>query len=147
MSTFTKFWHSLEVKCGCLLDMKFIGTLYRLTIWYTNNLAKFSTRNHFFTSRKCADLLSWSMITHIPSYLFAMGGGLSTKSIAMCSHFYTRIGKGWSHHEGFCLSACWYCNHYDSAYEFAMPLIMFDLRDISSLLVVLSYGMCHKPLA
>ena len=57
------------------------------------------------TTRKCADLVSRSTITHSASCLCCVRGKGVTKSIMTCSHFHSATSKGWSSPAGFWCSA------------------------------------------
>ena len=82
-----------EVNLGSLSLTIDTGTPWSLMISTTYNLAYLSVEYVTLTGRKCADLVNQSIITQIESKPRVHLGNPTTKSMVMCSHFYTEIGR------------------------------------------------------
>ena len=81
---------------GSLSDTMDTGTPYTRIISRIYNFQNFSCVKVIRTSRKCANLVSWSTITYTVSCLRCVCGKWITKSIAICSHFHSATSNGWS---------------------------------------------------
>ena len=110
---FFKLFQKCAVNLGSLSDTMDTGTPCSWTISRIYNQQNSSSMKVIRTTRKCADFVSWSTITHTASCLRSVCGKWVTKSIMMCSHFKSSSTNGWSAPAGFWSSTltCWHVRH------------------------------------
>jgi hypothetical protein len=76
------------------VDTMVLGTPCRLRIRSKYNFASVTVECFTFTGRKCANLVSRSIMTQIESNYLDVVGNPVIKSIPISSHFQDRIGNG-----------------------------------------------------
>ena len=92
---FCSFGQNRDVNRRSRSDTIDIGIPWRLTILLMYNLANLFKEKVLQMARKCTDLVSWSTITQMASWPIWVWGKSTTKSMVMCFHFHSSIGKGW----------------------------------------------------
>lgn len=110
---------------GSLFDTIEVGTPYSLTSSLTYICANYSIVVLFLRGMKCKNFINLSA-TQIISLLLEVFGNPDTKSIEICSHFYSGFGSGCSNPPGFLWLAftCRYVRHLprNSATSCFMPI-------------------------
>ena len=105
---FWKLFQMCAINMGSLSDTIETSTPCNQTISQIYNRQNSSSMKVIRTSRKCADLVSRSTITHTASCLRCVYGKWVIKSIVTCSHLHSTTSKSWSNPAGFWCSAFTY---------------------------------------
>ena len=90
-NAFCKLCQNLDVNRKSHSDTIKTGTLCNLTMSSINNFASLWREKVSLTDKKCANFVSWSIITRLPLCRLWVQGSLNKKFIVMCSHFHSGI--------------------------------------------------------